>query len=116
MLASEYRGKGGGEGREELGGTDVNDVLSLFPLAHNLGYVDRGNVFMAGVSRGEMQTLLALKLGVYLPSSQPPQASSIVKKTAAKSCRPSIRRANLAPISRPAVRVVTRQGTATPAK
>src|SRR5205085_227048 len=39
VLASQYRGNDGGEGREEYGGADVRDVLNLIPLARSLGYV-----------------------------------------------------------------------------
>jgi dipeptidyl aminopeptidase/acylaminoacyl peptidase len=61
VLASQYRGNDGGEGREEYGGADVRDVLNLLPLARSLGYVDMHNVFMLGWSRGGMMTYLALK-------------------------------------------------------
>jgi dipeptidyl aminopeptidase/acylaminoacyl peptidase len=61
VIASQYRGVDGGEGREEFGGADVNDVLSLIPLAKSLGYVDMKNVFVLGWSRGGMETYLALK-------------------------------------------------------
>ena len=61
VLASQYRGNDGGEGREEYGGADVRDVLNLIPLARSLGYVDMHNVFMLGWSRGGMMTYLALK-------------------------------------------------------
>lgn len=63
VIGSQYRGADGGEGRDEFGGADVNDVLNLFPLAESLGYVDMENVFMHGVSRGGMQTLLAVRRG-----------------------------------------------------
>lgn len=63
VLASQYRGVDGGEGAEEYGGADVNDVMSLFPLARALGFVDMMNVFMFGHSRGGMMTFLALKAG-----------------------------------------------------
>jgi dipeptidyl aminopeptidase/acylaminoacyl peptidase len=63
VIASQYRGVDGGEGKEEYGGADVQDVLSLFPLARALGYVDMENVFMFGNSRGGMMTYLALKAG-----------------------------------------------------
>jgi dipeptidyl aminopeptidase/acylaminoacyl peptidase len=63
VLASQYRGVDGGEGREEFGGADVHDVLSLLPLARSLGYVDLGHVFLLGESRGGMETYLALKAG-----------------------------------------------------
>jgi dipeptidyl aminopeptidase/acylaminoacyl peptidase len=61
VLASQYRGNDGGEGREEYGGEDVRDVLNLLPLAQSLGYVDMHNIFMLGWSRGGMMTYLALK-------------------------------------------------------
>jgi dipeptidyl aminopeptidase/acylaminoacyl peptidase len=64
VLASQYRGNAGGEGREEFGGADVRDVLHLLPLASSLGYVDMRNVFLFGWSRGGMETLLALKAGM----------------------------------------------------
>jgi dipeptidyl aminopeptidase/acylaminoacyl peptidase len=63
VLASQYRGADGGEGRDEFGGSDVQDVLSLFPLARRLGYVDMSNVFMLGFSRGGMMTYLAIRDG-----------------------------------------------------
>lgn len=61
VLASQYRGNDGGEGQEEFGGADVNDVLNLVPLAHSLSYADTNNIFMYGHSRGAMMTLLAIK-------------------------------------------------------
>ncbi|MCA1849538.1 MAG: prolyl oligopeptidase family serine peptidase, partial [Acidobacteria bacterium] len=61
VIGSQYRGVDGGEGKEELGGADVRDVLNLIPLAKSLGYVDMNNVFMFGESRGGMMTYLALK-------------------------------------------------------
>lgn len=64
VVASQYRGVDGGEGKEEYGGADVRDVLNLIPLAKSLGYVDMNNVFMFGNSRGGMMTYLALKAGV----------------------------------------------------
>jgi dipeptidyl aminopeptidase/acylaminoacyl peptidase len=64
VIGSQYRGNDGGEGTEEFGGADVRDVLNLIPLARSLGYVDMNNVFMLGVSRGGMMTLLALKNAV----------------------------------------------------
>jgi dipeptidyl aminopeptidase/acylaminoacyl peptidase len=63
VLGSQYRGSGGGEGRDEFGGGDVADVLNLLRLARSLDYVDAGNVFMLGESRGGMMAALALKQG-----------------------------------------------------
>ena len=64
VLASQYRGNDGGEGREELGGADVNDVINLRNLAAALPYVDSKNIFLYGLSRGGMMTFLALRRGV----------------------------------------------------
>jgi dipeptidyl aminopeptidase/acylaminoacyl peptidase len=61
VIASQYRGNDGGEGREQFGGADIHDVINLIPLAKSLGYVDMKNVFMLGWSRGGMTTYLALK-------------------------------------------------------
>jgi dienelactone hydrolase len=72
VLASQYRGYDGGEGRDEVGGTDTNDVLNLFPLARALGYVDMERVFMFGFSRGAQMTLQAIRRGA------PVRAAAIV--------------------------------------
>ncbi len=63
VLASQYRGYDGGEGKDEVGGADTNDVLNLFPLARALGYVDMERVFMFGFSRGAQMTLQAIRRG-----------------------------------------------------
>jgi dipeptidyl aminopeptidase/acylaminoacyl peptidase len=60
VLASNYRGSGG-EGVDEWGGADVDDVLNLVPLARRLGYVDLKNLFMMGSGRGGLTTYVALK-------------------------------------------------------
>jgi len=63
VLASQYRGNDGGEGREQCGGADVDDVTNLLALAGRLPYVDEKNLFFYGFSRGGMMTLLALRKG-----------------------------------------------------
>lgn len=63
VLASQYRGYDGGEGKDEVGGADTNDVLNLFPLARSLGYVDMERVYMFGFSRGAQMTLQAIRRG-----------------------------------------------------
>jgi len=65
VMASQYRGVDGGEGVEEFGGADVDDVRNLVPVAASLGFVDTGNVFLLGWSRGAMEALLALKQGLH---------------------------------------------------
>jgi dipeptidyl aminopeptidase/acylaminoacyl peptidase len=61
VLASQYRGNDGGEGHEELGGPDLDDVSNLLATARSLPYTDTRNIFMYGVSRGGMMTLLEMK-------------------------------------------------------
>lgn len=63
VLASQYRGNDGGEGRDEVGGADVADVMALMQLARRLPYADAANVFLYGLSRGGMMSFLALKQG-----------------------------------------------------
>jgi dienelactone hydrolase len=63
VLASQYRGYDGGEGKDEVAGADTDDVLNLFPLARSLGYVDMERVFMYGFSRGAQMTLQAIRRG-----------------------------------------------------
>lgn len=60
VVASQYRGNAGGEGREEFGGSDVDDVLSLLPLLDAEPRVDATRIGMFGWSRGGMMTYLAL--------------------------------------------------------
>ena len=61
VFASQYRGNDGGEGKEELGGEDVNDILNLIPLADELQMANKDMWGIEGWSRGGMMTLLALR-------------------------------------------------------
>ncbi len=54
--ASQYRGNAGSEGKEEFGGSDVNDVLHLLALLNKQPYVDSERLGMVGISRGGMMT------------------------------------------------------------
>ena len=63
VLASQYRGAGGSEGKDEIAGADTDDVMALITLAGTLGYVDMNRLFMWGHSRGAMMTLQAIKRG-----------------------------------------------------
>ncbi|MGH9367145.1 MAG: alpha/beta hydrolase family protein [Thermoanaerobaculia bacterium] len=60
VVASQYRGGPGSEGKEEFGGADVDDVLNLIPLLESFPKVDPARIGMFGWSRGGMMTYLAL--------------------------------------------------------
>jgi len=60
VVASQYRGTAGGEGREEFGGAEVNDVLTLMTLLESYPQADASRIGMYGWSRGGMMTYLAL--------------------------------------------------------
>ncbi len=61
VIASQYRGNDGGEGKEEFGGKDIDDVLNLIPSLSELPNADTSRIGMEGTSRGGMMTYLALK-------------------------------------------------------
>jgi len=61
VVASQYRGNDGGEGMEEFGGKDVNDVLNLIPVLEKLPNADTSRIGIEGASRGGMMTYLSLK-------------------------------------------------------
>ncbi len=60
VVASQYRGNAGGEGAEEFGGADVNDVLRLIDILDEEPHVDSRNIGMYGHSRGGLMTYLSL--------------------------------------------------------
>lgn len=60
VFSSQYRGNDGGEGKDEFGGDDVNDVLNLIPLADEIDNADKSKWGIEGWSRGGMMTYLAL--------------------------------------------------------
>lgn len=61
ILAPMYRGSDGGEGRDEMGGEDLNDLLNIQKLAADLSFIDMNNLFLYGESRGGMMVLQALR-------------------------------------------------------
>lgn len=60
VIGSQYRGADGGEGQDEFGGGDVNDVLNLITMLDYLPNADQERIGMYGKSRGGMMTYLAL--------------------------------------------------------
>lgn len=60
VIGSQYRGCCGGEGKDELGGADVSDVLNLIPALSQIAEADRDRIGMWGWSRGGMMTFMAI--------------------------------------------------------
>jgi dipeptidyl aminopeptidase/acylaminoacyl peptidase len=60
VFASQYRGNAGGEGTEQLGGDDVNDIINLMKLAGEISFADKDKWGIEGWSRGGMMTFLTL--------------------------------------------------------
>lgn len=63
IIAPLYRASDGAEGKDEVGGGDVNDLMNVLPLAKSLDFVNANNLFMYGESRGGMMTFQALRNG-----------------------------------------------------
>jgi dipeptidyl aminopeptidase/acylaminoacyl peptidase len=63
VVAPQYRGSDGGEGRDEVGGADVADVHNAIRLARRLPGVDTAQVYLYGESRGGMMVYQVLRDG-----------------------------------------------------
>ena len=61
VFASMYRGSVKGEGEEEFGGVDVNDIINLADAAIEIPYADTSLWGIEGWSRGGMMTFLVLR-------------------------------------------------------
>lgn len=60
VLASQYRGNAGSEGKDDFGGDDLNDILNLTDLSDELDFIDNNRWGIEGWSRGGMMTYLSL--------------------------------------------------------
>jgi len=60
VIASQYRGNGGSEGKEEFGGKDVNDVIILTEVLEEVESANTEKIGMYGWSRGGMMTYISL--------------------------------------------------------
>jgi len=60
VFASMYRGSVKGEGVDEFGGAELNDITNLMTLAEEIPGADTSNWGMEGWSRGGMMTYLTL--------------------------------------------------------
>lgn len=60
VFASQYRGNARSEGKDEVGGNDVNDILNIISLADEFEFADKEKWGIEGWSRGGMMTYLTL--------------------------------------------------------
>jgi dipeptidyl aminopeptidase/acylaminoacyl peptidase len=60
VFSTQYRGNDGGEGHDEFGGDDLNDIENLIPLADEILQADVSSWAIEGWSRGGMMTYLTL--------------------------------------------------------
>ena len=62
VVASQYRGADGSQGKDEFGGADVSDVISLIDLCEQeFEFADINNLCMVGVSRGGMMSYITAR-------------------------------------------------------
>ncbi len=60
VIASQYSGNDGGEGKDEMGGSDIEDVLNLQKILKKYSRANAKKIGMFGGSRGGMMTYLVL--------------------------------------------------------
>ena len=65
VVAPMYRGSGGAAGRDEMGGSDLDDLLNLGPVLARLPSGDPSRVYLYGESRGGMMVYQALREGFH---------------------------------------------------
>jgi dipeptidyl aminopeptidase/acylaminoacyl peptidase len=63
VVAPLYRGSDGGEGRDEMGGADLADLMNVRPLVVRLGIADTTRFYLYGESRGGTMVFQALRDG-----------------------------------------------------
>jgi dipeptidyl aminopeptidase/acylaminoacyl peptidase len=61
VIASQYSGNVGSEGKDEEGGGDLHDILNLYKIIKEYTRADEKRIGMYGASRGGMMTYMALK-------------------------------------------------------
>lgn len=61
VIAPMYRQSDGGEGSDEIGGSEVNDLKNIVPLIKSFDFVDAENLFLYGESRGAVMMYLGIK-------------------------------------------------------
>jgi len=60
VIASQYSGNDGSEGKDEMGGQDLDDVINLKTILDEMKEADSSKIGMFGASRGGGMTYMAL--------------------------------------------------------
>jgi dipeptidyl aminopeptidase/acylaminoacyl peptidase len=63
VIAPALRGSEGGEGKDELGGRELADIMHIESVLNKIALADQKNVFMLGESRGGIMTFQAIRNG-----------------------------------------------------
>lgn len=61
VIASQYSGNSLSEGKDEYGGNDIKDIITLHDILKTISFVDMNKIGMYGGSRGGLMTFLVLK-------------------------------------------------------
>lgn len=61
VIMSNLRGSTHSEGTDEFGGSDLNDIINLYPVIKKYKYADESDISCYGVSRGVLMALLLSK-------------------------------------------------------
>jgi dipeptidyl aminopeptidase/acylaminoacyl peptidase len=63
VVAPHYRGSNGWQGRDEMGGADLDDLMNIVRALPGIDGADAARVYLAGESRGGMMVYQALRDG-----------------------------------------------------
>jgi dipeptidyl aminopeptidase/acylaminoacyl peptidase len=61
VIAPHYRGSNGWQGRDEMGGADLADLMHIVPQVARIDGADASRVYLSGESRGGMMVYQALR-------------------------------------------------------
>jgi dipeptidyl aminopeptidase/acylaminoacyl peptidase len=61
VIAPHYRGSNGWQGRDEMGGADLADLMNIAPQVARIDGADASRVYLSGESRGGMMVYQAIR-------------------------------------------------------
>lgn len=69
VLSTQYRGNDGSEGKDEIGGSEINDIKNLLKASEELEIIDPNRIGVIGWSRGGMMALLSIIRELLIPKA-----------------------------------------------